>query len=53
MTAIGQIYRDHGIGLESSFSILETFPIKDLPLENEINQARSEKKQKNLIQEPD
>ena len=52
-TALGQIYRDHEIGLESSFSILETFPIKDLPVENEINQARAEKKQKNLAQEPD
>ncbi|MBB1557044.1 MAG: DUF1846 family protein [candidate division SR1 bacterium] len=52
-TALGQIYRDHEIGLESSFSILETFPIKDLPIENEINQARAEKKQKNLIQESD
>ena len=31
----------------------ETFPIKDLPIENEINQARAEKKQKNLAQEPD
>lgn len=52
-TALGQIYRDHEIGLESSFSILETFPIKDLSIENEINQARAEKKQKNLIQESD
>ena len=38
-TCIWQIYQDHGIGLESSYVMFQTFPIIELPPEHPINQA--------------
>ena len=38
-TAIGQIYQDHEIGMESSFACFQTLPISELSPEDPINQA--------------
>jgi len=50
-TAIGQIYQDHGIGLESSFAMFQTLPISELPPEDPINTAYMKKRDENLSQD--
>lgn len=51
-TAIGQIYQDHEIDIQSSFAMLQTLPLSELDTQNPINQARAKKMEAdNLIQD--
>lgn len=52
-TCIGQIYRDHKIGLESSFCMFQTLPLSELPPENRINQAWLYKRENEILTQDD
>jgi uncharacterized protein (UPF0371 family) len=38
-TCLGQLYNDHGLGIESGYAKYETFPVWNLPLEHPVNLA--------------
>lgn len=52
-TCIGQIYRDHEIGLQSSFCMLQTLPLSELNPENPINQAWLKKRENETLNQDD
>ena len=50
-TAIGQIYQDHSIWLESSFAIFQTLPLKEVDIEHPINKAWMKRRDETLSQD--
>lgn len=53
-TCMSQLYLDHEIGIESSFCMLQTFPIPELWKDHPLHQARNaRKKDRILIQQED
>lgn len=52
-TCIGQIYRDHEIGLHSSFCMMQTLPLGKLSSENPINQAGLKRRENEILTQDD
>lgn len=52
-TCIGQVYRDHEIGLESSFCMFQTLPLSELSPEHPINQAWLKKREHEQLTQDD
>lgn len=52
-TAIGQLYQDHEIWIESSFCMFQTLPLSELPPEHALNQAWLKKREHEHLTQDD